>query len=215
MALGDLRAKNPGAVGKLALAHPAKQVQALRHAPVAKRAVAPRALEAPAAFADLFNALVIDVCLSFADQPLGARVHLLEAVGSGVEIGAPVVTQPAQVLLNRLDLFRFFGRWIGVVKAQVRPAAILSGEAEVENDRFGMANVQKAIRLGREPGDHLTVVSSRSEIGFDDLSQEIGVARRRAHGWRGGAYLIGPNGRMSVHRPRLLTASAAVIRSDS
>src|SRR5258708_20328739 len=121
-----LRAQNAGAVGKLALAHPAKQVQVLRYAPVAKRAVAPRPLEAPAAFADRVNTLVVDVCLSFADQPLGTRVHLLEVVGRVVEVGPPVVTQPAQVLLNRLHVFRFFGRWIGVAKSHARPSPILT-----------------------------------------------------------------------------------------
>src|SRR5712692_10520005 len=97
-----LRAQNAGAVGKLALAHPAKQVQGLRYAPVAKRAVAPRPLEAPASVADRLTTLVVDLCPSFADQPLATRAPLRAVVGRIAEVGPPTVTPPAPPPLNRI-----------------------------------------------------------------------------------------------------------------
>ena len=47
---------------------------------------------------------------------------------------------------------------VGVVEAQVAQAAELLGDAEVQADRLGVADVQIAVRLGREAGVHAAVV---------------------------------------------------------
>jgi hypothetical protein len=51
-----------------------------------------------------------------------------------------------------LDVPSLFLLRVGVVEAQVADAAVLLGEPEVEGDALGVANVQVAVRLGREAG---------------------------------------------------------------
>src|SRR5436853_5587354 len=64
-------------------------------------------------------------------------------------------------------------------------AAELFGDTEIERNGLGVADVQVAVRLRREPGHDLGV-PLRGEIGCDDVADEIapsfreGFARRHA-----------------------------------
>src|SRR5690606_28953463 len=51
-------------------------------------------------------------------------------------------------------------------------AAELPGDAEVQADRLGMADVQVAVRLRREPG-HRRRVPPGGDVGTDDLADEV------------------------------------------
>jgi hypothetical protein len=85
---------------------------------------------------------------------------------------APVEAEPAHVLLDRLDVLPLFLDRIGVVEAQVAVAAELLCHPEIEADRLGMADVEIAVRLGREARDHSIVPAGR-QIGADDVAYEI------------------------------------------
>jgi hypothetical protein len=63
---------------------------------------------------------------------------------------APVEAQPLHVGLDRLDVLELLLGRVGVVEAQVAAPAELARAAEVEADRLGVADVQVAVRLGRE-----------------------------------------------------------------
>jgi hypothetical protein len=96
---------------------------------------------------------------------------------------------------DRIDVFLLFLLRIGVVEAQVAAAAVLLGEAEVEQDRLGVAEVQVAVRLRRKAGADLRRVEraggvvgggaglagpaalgvlAGGEVGLDDVLDEIG-----------------------------------------
>ena len=62
---------------------------------------------------------------------------------------------------------------IGVVEAQVELAAVLLGEAEVQADALGVADVQIAVRLGRKPRVHAAAVLAGGAVGVDDLLDEV------------------------------------------
>jgi hypothetical protein len=68
------------------------------------------------------------------------------------EVLAPVEAEPADVGLDCVDVLLLLLDWIGVVEAQVAAATELGGDAEVQADRLGMADMQVAVRLGRETG---------------------------------------------------------------
>src|SRR5690606_10797385 len=53
---------------------------------------------------------------------------------------------------DRVDVFLVLLLGIGVVETQVAAPAELVGHPEVQADRLGMADVQIAVRLGREAG---------------------------------------------------------------
>jgi hypothetical protein len=64
------------------------------------------------------------------------------------QVVAPVIAQPADVFLDGVDIFLLFLDRIGVVEAQVAAAAEFLGDAEVQPDRLGVADMQVAVRLG-------------------------------------------------------------------
>ena len=103
--------------------------------------------------ADLVGRERVDVGQPSPDQLLGALIELLEVVGGVVLAVAPVEAEPADVLLDGVDVLDVFLDRVGVVEAQVAAAAELGGDAEVEADGLGVADVQVAVGLGRKAGD--------------------------------------------------------------
>ena len=63
----------------------------------------------------------------------------------------------------------FFLGGVGVVEAQVAEAAEFLGEAEVEADGLGVADVQVAVGLRRKPGDHPALVFAGLQVFHDDI----------------------------------------------
>ena len=168
----DLRPEHPGAVRKLARAHALEQVEALVDRAVAPGAVRARLGEGAAVRADLVGREVVDVGLAVSDQVDGPVVELLEVVGGVVEMLAPVEAEPADVLLDRVDVLLLFLDRVGVVEAQVAAAAELLGDPEVQRDRLRVADVQVAVRLGREAGHDLRD-PALAHVRGDDLADEV------------------------------------------
>jgi hypothetical protein len=76
------------------------------------------------------------------------------------------------VALDGVDeLLLFLGR-IGVVETQVAVTAELLGNAEIETDRLGVADMEIAVRLRWKPGDDLAGAAI-CEIGLDDVANEV------------------------------------------
>ena len=91
---------------------------------------------------------------------------------------APVEAEPADVGLDGVDVLLLFLHRVRVVEAQVAAAAELVGDAEVQADRLRVADVEVAVRLGREARDD-GVDAALAQVGGDDLADEVGCARVR------------------------------------
>ena len=130
----------------------------------------------------------VDVRTSLADELLRERVHLLEVIRSEVQMVAPVVPQPADVLDDRLDIFLALRLRIRVVKAKVAHAAEFIRQPEVENDRLRVADMEKAVGLRREAGDDSTAVPVFCQVLLDDVADEVGGGFGRVGGRHGGAF---------------------------
>ena len=116
--------------------------------------------------------LVVDIGLAGADQIFRPLVEPLEIVGRMIKMLAPIEAEPAHVALDGVDIFLLFLGRVGVVEAQMAAAAEFLGDAEIEADRLGVADMQIAVRLGREAGDHRLVPPGR-QIGAHDVADEI------------------------------------------
>ena len=98
---------------------------------------------------------------------------------------APVEPEPADVGLDGVDVLLLFLHRVGVVEAQVAAAAELAGDAEVEADGLGVADVEVAVRLR---GKRVTIglVPPLAKVGGDDLADEVAALWRSrclgAHG---------------------------------
>ena len=63
--------------------------------------------------------------------------------------------------------------WIGIVQPQITQAAKFLGDAKIQTDGFGMANVQVPVWLRRKPSMYSLTKSSRILIGSDQSPNKI------------------------------------------
>src|SRR5262245_9666697 len=168
----DLGTQDTPAGWKFARAHATEEVEVLIHAATAVGTILAGLGERAAIGAHLVLALVIDIGLASTDQVLGPIVELLEIIRGMIEVLAPIEAEPAHVTFDRVDVFLLLLGGVGVVEAQVAAAAELFGDAEVEADRLGMADVQVAVGLGRKAGDN-RLLPAGLEVGLDNIANEI------------------------------------------
>ncbi|MNK85884.1 hypothetical protein D3C87_1057810 [compost metagenome] len=170
----DLGAQDMGAVLELAGAHALEEVEVLLDRAIAVRAVAARLGRGAAVLAHLLGREALDVGEALVDELDRVLVELLVVVRGVEEVFAPVEAQPFHVGHDGVDVFEFFLGGVGVVEPQVAAAAVLLGNAEVQADRLGMADVQVTVRLRRKAGDDGLVLAGAQVI-LDDLTDEIEV----------------------------------------
>ena len=179
----DLGAQRTCTVRELTGFHACEQVEVLFHGALAERAVLPGLVQAAAVFTHLFGIEVADEGLAGLDQLDGPSVQLVEIIGGVALLAGPLEAQPLDIGLDRVDVFLIFLGRIGVVETQVALAAELFGQAKVQADALGMADVQVAVGLRREAGHDLGVLAA-VQISLDDGAQEVGsfFDGRLAHG---------------------------------
>jgi hypothetical protein len=201
----DLRAQGARAVRELARAHAPEQVQVLLDAAPAVRRVAARFGQRAAVRAHLVGAEVADERVALPDQLLRRQVEHVEVVGR-VAQAVPVEAQPAHVVLDGAHVLGVFLGRVGVVQAQVAGAAELRGDAEVQADRLGVADVQVAVGLRREAGADGGVPAA-GQVVADDLADEVaadgggGVGRGRGGGLRHGSARLAETASSLAERP--------------
>ena len=152
----DLRAQGILALRELAGAHARKQIEAFLN-----RAVAPGAdgggVHIAAVFAELLRRQLAHIGKPFFNQLHGVFVILLEVVRAEEEPVAPVKAEPVDILLNGFHKLVVLLGGVRVVHAQVADAAEFFGRSEIDAQCLAVADVQVAVRLGRETGvDGLT-----------------------------------------------------------
>ncbi len=150
-AMSILARRTRRAVGELAGFHAGEEVEIFLDRAVAIGAVLSRFGEGAAVLADLVGGEVIDVGFAGLDELQGPLVELAEVVG-GVAEALPLEAEPADVLLDGIDVLLLFLFGIGVVEAQVGFSAELIGQSKVKTDGLGVADVEVAVGLGRKAG---------------------------------------------------------------
>src|SRR5205085_12602575 len=94
--------------------------------------------------------------------------------------------KPPDVIHDRLYVLGLFLRGIGVVQAQIRFAAELVGESEVEANRFSVANVEITVRLRRKARLNLAAILSGLLVRDHRLANEVRRACRFDRRWTAG-----------------------------
>src|SRR5262249_45755343 len=113
----------------------------------------------------------------------GPLIELFEVV-RGVVQAVPLEAEPAHVVHDVIDVLLLLLCRVGVVEPEVALSAVFLGGAEVEADRLGVADVQIAVRLGREAGLDAALEPAGFVVLVDDRVDEVGWRRGRftAHG---------------------------------
>src|SRR4051794_1092271 len=108
----------------------------------------------------------------------GPRVKLLKVIGGEVEALRPIVSEPLDVALDRVDVLHPLLRRVRIVEAQVAATAEFFRKLVIQHDRLRVSQVKEAVRLGRKARDH-----DRRAAGLDvrryDATNEIAGARAR------------------------------------
>ena len=180
----DFGAQGAGAVGEFAGLHALEQVQILFDGAVAIGAFLAGFGEGAAVLAHFLGGEIADVGLAVSDELHGPLVELAEIVGGVEEAVFPIEAQPADVLHDGIDVLGLFLCGVGVVEAQVGFAAELGGQAEIQADGFGVADVQIAVRLGRKARVHAAAELAGLQVVEDDVANEIGGAACQDSGFR-------------------------------
>ena len=84
----------------------------------------------------------------------------------------PVKAEPADTLLDRIDVLLLFPGRVGIIKAEVTAPAEITRQTEVDTDRLGMTDVKIAVRFGWKTG-HDAAVFAAFEIFIDYGSQKV------------------------------------------
>jgi hypothetical protein len=184
--LRHLRAQDVLAVLVLAGLHVAEQLQRFLDRAIAERRIGARRAEVAAVLRHVFGALAVDVGKTLLDQVFGDLVELVEIVAGVVQVFLaallPRKAEPLDAVHDGVDVFLVFLLRIGVVEAQVAAAGVVARQAEVQADRFRVADVQVAVRLRREAGNDrrhaFAVVGAGRQVVVDDGAQEIRRRRR-------------------------------------
>ncbi len=169
----DLGPQHPAAVRELAGAHAPEQIQVLLHAAVAEGALFAGFGQGAAVVADLLGVQAVNVGLAGPDQVNGELVEPIEVVRGVAEL-LPVEPQPAHILLDRLGILLLFPGGVGIVHAQVTAAGEFGGQAEIETDRFGVADMQIAVGLGGKAGQNPSAMFFGLDVFGDERTNKIG-----------------------------------------
>ena len=85
----------------------------------------------------------------------------------------PFKAQPVHVPFNGFDILLAFFFRVGVVKTQIAAAVIKGGDAKIQTDRFGVADMQITVRFRRKSGNNLAVVFVLFEVIINDMTNKI------------------------------------------
>ena len=86
---------------------------------------------------------------------------------------APVEAEPLDIPKDRIDILLILLDGIGVVEADVADPAVLLGDAEVDADRLGVADVEVAIGLRWKSRLDASAVEALTEVTLHDLLYKI------------------------------------------
>ena len=149
-----------------------KQRQVLFHAAIAERAVFTRCGQRTAVLTDLICRQFVYIRQTFVDELYRVGIQLIKIVRGVADIARPVEAQPLHVIFDGLNVFDVFFYWVGVIETQVALPLVILCDTKVQADRFGVTNVQVAIRLRRETRVDCGVLTT-GQIFIDDLTNKV------------------------------------------
>jgi hypothetical protein len=179
----DFGSQHVRPVREFAVAHPTQKIEILIYRAVPVGALLSRFGQRASVLSHLVGSETVDVGRTCLDQAFRKAVELLKVIRGKVQVVPPIESKPADIFLDRLDVFGIFRRGIRVVESQMTNAApVLRGQTEIEADRFGMADMKIAVRFRRKASHDTAAVFPGSTVRRDNLTDEIGCTCSFGHG---------------------------------
>ena len=155
----DLCPKHMASIFEFPITHTLEKVQILFNGSIPEGTVASRFGQGASIFPNLLCAQAVDISLSPADENTGEFIELLEIIGCVGQPVSPVKPKPTDILQNRLGIGRILLDRVGVIKTHEAMAAIVPWHSKIEENRLGMPDVEKPVRLRRKTGHHLLMLA--------------------------------------------------------
>ena len=133
-AISIFRAEYMRAIRTGTSAHLSEQREILLDVPCAVRAISPSFGQRAAVVSRFIGRKAVDIGEPVTDKLLGELIERLEIVGREKHPVAPFETEPADILLDRLDILQSLFRGVGIVKPEVAGTVESGGDAEVQAD---------------------------------------------------------------------------------
>ncbi len=178
---------NPGAehvraIIELPGPHPSEQIKILGRRPVAVRALPARLCQGSPVRTHLLGRQAVNIGVSPFNEVDGVSVERLEIVRRIPGLAVPGEAEPADILLDGVDVLDILGSGIGVVEPEVARAAQLRGCFEVQADRLGMSDVEVTVGFGRKARGYAAAVLPGLHVLEDDAADEVQRGVGLAHG---------------------------------
>ena len=121
--------------------------------------------------ADLAQGRVQGVVTRFPPEPNG-YLHIGHAKSICLNFGvAEEFGGRCHLRFDELDVLLV---GVGIVKAQVAGTLVVNGDAKIQADRLGVADMQVAVRLRKETYCHTSLVFIFGQVGINNVANEIG-----------------------------------------
>ena len=177
----DLGAQNKCPWFALSAVHELEEFQILLNRTITEWAVGTGTRGGSLLLSNDLCALLVNIGTALLDQPNGKIPKFLEIVAGIVDV-CPLESQPLDIVLNTLDIFRIFLDGVCVVETEVTDAAVFLGQTEVDGDGLGVAYMQVTVGLGWEACLQATAVLPCFQVFSHNLLYEAATLRIRAHG---------------------------------
>ena len=123
-----------------------------------------------AVFLHFVASQIFDISLAHFNHLFGEGVNLVVVVACE-KFFFPFKAEPLHVFADGIDIFHIFLGRVRVVEAEVRKATELLGGTEVQADGLGMANVNVAVRFGRETRQHVIALAGLEVVNDNVLNK--------------------------------------------
>lgn len=170
----DAGPQDAGPLSEFTIAHRAEQRQVVLGCAVSERTLDSRFAVSATLGRDGVGILIVDVGEPLLDEVFGPSVQLIEVVAR-VQRFIWFISQPTNVIDNRVNEFVVFGIGVCVVETKIAATVKLCGQPEVQGDRLGVSDVQVAVGFRWKPGDHM-VDGTGGEFLAHEFAHEVVAA---------------------------------------
>ena len=176
----NLRSQRFRSIRELSRSHPREQIQVFLDRTIAPWAFFARNGRCAAIFDQLVGSKIANVSFAQFDQFDRVLIELLEIVRGVEHILAPIKSEPADIRLDRIDIFHVFASGIRVVETQIANALVLQSDPEIEANRLGVADVQITVGFGWKSGHQLPAIFGGLKVVNHNVADKVG----RRFRWR-------------------------------
>ena len=154
----NLQAQNMFTIFKFAIAHFTEEGKIFCRAAVTERAIFSSLAKVTAIGMNVFSTLTVNIRLPILNQNFCKLVQAIKVITGVIQMITPAKAQPFHRIQNTVGILNIFLNRIGVIQTHIaasaaRQCVVVSRQAKVQANTFGMTDMQVAIWLWWKAGN--------------------------------------------------------------